>query len=277
VGNEPEEISLLPLVKAYPNLSRQYGEVSCVAAIVLEGADAGKLIRIYPIPFRELDQDQQFQKYQPIRVTAWRPNNDQRPESRKVDIETMEITGPRIDTSDSWAARRDLVEPVIEGSMCGLLREEKEDRTSLRILRPQEVLDLKIEEVEPDPEKGEMATAWTAQANLLEAPERQAQRKALEQIPYKFKYVYKCTDPGCEKHTQSIVDWEIAQLYRRERHKADWKQLIRTKFLDEMCGPAKDIAFIVGNQKLYRNAFLVLGIWWPPTRAQLSLVELGNL
>lgn len=270
-------LSLLPLVKAYPNLSRQYGEVSCVAAIALDDAGAGQLIRIYPIPFRELEQTQQFRKYQPIRVSAWRPSGDLRPESHKVDIESLEITGPQIDTGDAWAARRDLVEPIIGGSMCALLREEKETRTSLRILRPAKVLDLKIEPVEPDPAKGEMADAWTAQANLLKAPERQAQHKALEQIPYKFKYVYKCADPGCNTHTQSIVDWEIVQFYRRERRQSGWERRLRAKFLDEMCGADKDTAFIVGNQKLYRGSFLVLGVWWPPKRDQLSLADLGNI
>ena len=157
--------------------------------------------------------------------------------------------------------------------MCGLLREEKELRTSLRILRPEKVLDLKFEEVEPDPAKGEMADAWAAQATLLAPAERQEQRKALEQIPWKFKYVYRCSDPNCSTHTQSIVDWEIFQLYREVKGRENWMELIRNKFLDEMCGPNKDTAFIVGNQKLYRNAFLVLGVWWPPVRDQLSLVD----
>jgi hypothetical protein len=269
--------SLLPLVKAYPNLSRQYGEVSCVAAIGLGDTDPRELIRIYPIPFRELDQSQQFRKYQPIRVTAWRPDGDLRPESRKVDIDSLNITGEVMSTGDAWAARREIVEPVIGGSMCDLLREEREHRTSLRILRPQEVLDLKIEEVEPDPTKGEMAEAWASQATLLEPAERQAQRKALEQIPYKFKYVYRCSHPNCKTHTQSIVDWEIFQLYRTVRDRNNWEQLVRRKFLDEMCGPEKDTAFIVGNQKLYRNAFLVLGVWWPPKRQQMSLADLGDL
>lgn len=273
--HQGEQLALLPLVKAYPNLSRQYGEVSCVAAVSLGPRTDRKLIRVYPIPFRELDRDQQFHKYQPIRVNAWRPPGDLRPESRKVDIETLKITGDPIGTRDGWAARGEIVKPLIGGSMCDLLREEKTRRTSLRILRPKEILDLTFEEVEPDPAKGDMADAWTAQANLLEPEERQAQRRALEQIPFKFKYVYRCSDPSCATHTQSIVDWEIFQLYRTVKHKNNWKALVRRKFLDQMCGPDKETAFIVGNQKLYRGSFLVLGVWWPPRRSQLSLSDLS--
>jgi hypothetical protein len=275
MSGEHQTLSLLPLVKAYPNLSRQYGEVSCIAAVTL-GDGVGKLIRLYPIPFRELERGQQFRKYQPIQVTAWRPNGDLRPESRKVDIDSLQITGPQIDTSKAWAARREIVEPVIGGSMCDLLSEERERRTSLRIIRPREVLDLKIEEVEPDPAKGEMAEAWASQASLLEPSEKQAQRKALEQIPFKFKYVYKCSEPDCSTHTQSIVDWEIFQLYRTVRDRRNWKDLIRQKFFGEMCGVEKETAFIVGNQKLYRGSFLVLGIWWPPKQQQLSLSDWGD-
>lgn len=43
-----------------------------------------------------------------------------------------------------------------------------------------------------------------------------------------------------------------------------------------MCGAEKDTALIVGNQHLHRNAFLVLGVWWPPVRQQLSL-DAGDL
>lgn len=33
-------------------------------------------------------------------------------------------------------------------------------------------------------------------------------------IPWSFKYRYECSDPDCNTHIQSIIDWEIAELYR---------------------------------------------------------------
>jgi hypothetical protein len=274
------KLSVLPFVKAYPNLSRQYGEVSCVAGITIphEG-ESSELIRIYPVPFRALDDAAKFHKYQPIRVDARRPKGDLRPESRKVDVDTIEIIGPVIDTKGGWAKRRPLVEPLIGGSMCDLLRQEKLDRTSLRILRPAEVLGMKIEEGEVDPEKGRRAEAWASQSTLLDQGERKQERKALEQIPYKFKYVYRCSDPTCKTHTQSVVDWEIVELYRKVRDRENWRDLIEQKWVGEMCGAAKDTAFIVGNQKRYRGAFLVLGVWRPPkeNQPQLSLSEFGDV
>ena len=43
--------NVLVTVKAYPNLSRKYGETVCVAGIDL---DSKQWIRLYPIPFTRL-------------------------------------------------------------------------------------------------------------------------------------------------------------------------------------------------------------------------------
>jgi hypothetical protein len=136
---------------------------------------------------------------------------------------------------------------TISGSMCDLLRREKVDRTSLRILRPAEVLGMKIEDAEPMPEKGEMAEAWASQSSLFTEGER-----------------------------KSVVDWEIVQLYRAVRDRENWRELIEQKWVGEMGGTDKDTAFIVGNQKLNRGSFLVLGVWWPPFDGQLTLGDTGD-
>jgi hypothetical protein len=149
------------------------------------------------------------------------------------------------------------------------------------MFRPREVTELVVEEVERDPEKSEMAEAFAAQASLLGDADLQQQRRALEQIPYRFQYRYLCAADGCPGHLQSIVDWEIAAHFRRIRDRNDWRQKMRERWLDEMCGPGKETAFIVGNQHQHPDGFLVLGVWWPPadpTReaGQLSLSDTGD-
>ena len=64
-----DTIDFIPLVKAYPALSRTYGEVSCVAGVEMT-ADGPRWMRFYPVPFRSLEDDKQFRKYQPVRVRA---------------------------------------------------------------------------------------------------------------------------------------------------------------------------------------------------------------
>lgn len=266
---------VLILVKAYPNLSRRYGEVACIAGIDLE---AHRLIRLYPVPFRELAQDKQFSKYQTIRVELRVPSTDRRKESWRVDPDSLAILGPPLDTKKGWRARRSRVEGLIGGTMCETRAEVKTGGATLKLIRPAKVADLIIESVGVDSEKSEMATQSVAQSSLLTiASEAALERKALEAIPYRFKYKYFCEFEGCKGHRQSIVDWEICALFRAVKGDKNWKQLIRDKWLNEMCRSDKDTAFIVGNHSQYPQDFMVLGVWWPPKIAQMSLGDLDDL
>jgi hypothetical protein len=169
-------------------------------------------------------------------------------------------------------------------SMCAIQRRRKECRTSLGIFRPVEILGLDIENIDVKKEKEELAETMArreAQGSLLkggEIDEKAELLGALDLIPYRFKLRYRCDDPGCQEHAQSIVDWEILQFYRHERQKPDWEEIVRRRVLEEVCGPDQDVALIVGNQHQHENAFLVLGFWWPKRiPEQLGLGELSDV
>jgi hypothetical protein len=271
-----ETIDFLPLVKAYPALSKSYGEVACIAGAQFRQTDAlsppkVEWIRLYPVPFRDLESDQQFAKYQPVRVRVERHSGDSRPETRRPDRESIELIGDAIPADGDWLRRRPFVEPLMTDSMCGIQRRRKEDRTSLGIFRPAKISGLDIEPIDVTKEKEEMAKAWArrgAQGSLLQGgglDEKKELMRTLELIPWRFKLRYRCDDPECQGHAQSVLDWEIAQFYRRERRKPDWEEIVRHRILEEMCGPERDVALIVGNQHLHETAFLILGFWWPKT------------
>lgn len=264
-------IRFLTLVKAYPTLSNKYGEVSCIAGVDIDARSrAERWIRLYPVPFRTLEQDQKFRKYEPIRLIAQPHSGDVRPETRRPDVTSIEKDGRVLPTTDGWRERRAIVEPLIEGSMCGLQRDRRRRGTSLGMFRPREVRDLRIEELDVKAEKKAAAEAWANQPDLFHSiQDRRNSLKAIEQIPYRFKYVYSCRDPNCSgRHEQSIIDWELMQLYRRVRKRHDWKERVRSKYLEELCGPSKDTAFIVGNLRRYPGSFLILSVWWPPKRGE---------
>lgn len=273
-----EPVELLPLVKAYPNLSRQYGEVSCVAALTLPALAKSEWLRLYPVPFRSLEGDRQFRKYQPIIAEVAPHTGDSRPESRRVNADSITVSGEPIGTANGWAKRRSIVEPVLDESMCSIRRMHRSTGRSLGAFRPAEVRDLLIEPVEPDPKKSELAEAWAAQSTLLGTSSREAEREALEQIPFRFKYRYRCADRSCGGHEQTIVDWEIAQHFRRARNREDWRDLIRQRWLGELCAPSRDTAFIVGDQHQHPGSFLVLDVWYPPAQpVQLGLGQMTDL
>ena len=275
-----QTIELLPLVKAYPALSKTYGEVCCVAGIQMT-TDGPRWIRLYPIPFRALEERQQFRKYQRISVRVATHGGDRRPETRRPDRDSIQLVGAPIASSEGWARRRRWVEPLMTSSMCGLRREQKRNGTSLGVFRPADVEALVIEQVDVNAEKKAIAKAWAAQGTLLAglgSEERGQQLREIEQIPYRFKYRYRCKDPDCKGHEQSIIDWEIIQFYRQVRNSSDWEARMCAKWRDELCGTERDTAFIVGNQHQHPASFMVLGVWWPPKRPeQLSLGDLGNV
>jgi hypothetical protein len=149
------------------------------------------------------------------------------------------------------------------------------------VFRPKRVLDIVIEPADVREEKLEIARAWAAQPSLLDEvgpDERSHQLRELEQIPWSFKYRYECADPECRTHVQSIIDWEIAQTYRTLRRTPDWRERLKQRWIGDLCGPDRDTAFFVGNQHQHPNAFLVLGVWWPPRRPeQMALGNLGDV
>lgn len=275
-----ESIDFLPLVKAYPVLSKTYGEVSCIAGVEMTSAGP-QWVRLYPVPFRALDDMQQFRKYQPMRVRVATHHGDRRPETRRPDRDSIELIGDPIPSNNAWAMRRPFVQPLMAPSMCEIVRRQKRDGTSLGVFRPKRVIDLVIQRANINEEKRQIARAWAAQPNLLDglgSDEQAHQMRELELVPWTFKYCYECDDPGCGTHTQSIIDWEIAEYYRRVSHFDDWRDRMKIRWVGDLCASDRDTAFFVGNQHQHLNSFLVLGVWWPERwPEQLALGDLGDV
>jgi hypothetical protein len=90
-------------------------------------------------PYRFLDGDKQFKKYEWIKVSVTKAKNDPRPESFKLNADTIEI-GKRISTANGWRARREVIRPLLHPSMCQI-RRERDERGSptLGIFKPVEI------------------------------------------------------------------------------------------------------------------------------------------
>ena len=68
---------ILILAKTYPSLSAQHVETSCVA----DTNEQGAMRRLYPVPFRLIEEGQKFKKWQWIEVRVKKANKDHRAES----------------------------------------------------------------------------------------------------------------------------------------------------------------------------------------------------
>lgn len=66
---------VLITVKTYPTLSRKYGETVCTAGV----REDGSWVRIYPVPFRRLEEAEQYRKFDWLECDLIKSRSDPRP------------------------------------------------------------------------------------------------------------------------------------------------------------------------------------------------------
>ena len=139
-----EEKRALITVKAYPNPSEKYQETVCVAGIDIDNFN---WVRLYPVPFRDLDERIKFRKYNIIKARVTKPKRDKRPESYRVDADSIEIL-QYLDTKNKWAKRKDIVLKSVDKSMCQIIRDQENSKKSLGIFKPSNI-DFSWEKAKP--------------------------------------------------------------------------------------------------------------------------------
>jgi hypothetical protein len=265
MGSKWRDVRVLVTVKAYPQVS-DVGESVCVAGIDL---DESRWIRLYPLPFRDLPSDRQFEKYSTIEVAVQNNRYDARPESVVPNIDTLSVVAPPL-PAGKWKRRRDAVLPLEQPSMCEIRRLQQRDGTSLGLFRPAELLEFIHEERE--------ARDWSPDKQMVIDQGRMLvpEKSPLELIPYRFLYRYRCADARCTTHRQTIVDWEVAQAFRNFRALVGERlalDQVREKF-ERVWASDRDTYLYTGNQAKHPQGFLVLGVFWPP--AATSVGSLGS-
>jgi len=249
-----ETKTVLIAVKAYPNPSKKYGETSCCAGIDM---DTQQWIRLYPIPFRDLEQSQKFKKYNIIKVKCYK-STDKRVESYRVDSDSIEIL-EHLNTNKNWARRKDILMPTVSSSFCEITKSVSLNK-SLGMFKPCNISFTWKRSILKDTEKRK---ASYAQLSLFDK-----KKLEIEQIPFDFYYEFKCYGlPECPGHKLLIIDWELGQSYRSWRHIYKTEELllekIKEKWLTHMCTRKYDTYYFVGNQRRFVNQFMVLGVFYP--------------
>ncbi|MDZ5077884.1 hypothetical protein [Nesterenkonia sp. HG001] len=259
-SSDKEELaSVLITVKAAPQPSEKYGDTVCVAGIRL--SDHGpEWVRLYPIPFRSLEEYARFSKYEIIEVPIRPSRDDSRAESFKPDRSRIR-RGQRL---SKWETRHTFIGPLVgEWTMCSIAkaREAGEVFPSLAAIVPAKVMGMDIEHhpgwtqdqlVKLRRDVGQMDLfGEVAKQHVLDAPRFQAW----------FKYL--CMSSGCNGHRQSLLDWEFVALSRRLPDQDDETAMeqLRRKFLGELCDPDRGPLFFVGNQAKRPQAYGVLGVY----------------
>jgi len=254
----PHRERLLIIAKTYPSPSARYRETVCVAAI----NDSGQLRRLYPVPFRLLEGIQKFNKWEWIEATVRKANNDNRPESFKIDTDSIFRTGNIIPTSPKhqWHQRLEWIEPHILPSITALKERQKETGQSLGFVRPSVLKTLSITPSK-EPE-------WTSkQIHNLERvgwfDGTEARKRAeLRKMPYDFHYEFQCGTKN-EDARHKMVDWEAGALYWNchRLYGRQWEAKFRQKYDTEF--RAKDLVFIMGTMHRFPSQWLIISVIYP--------------
>ncbi len=252
----PARLRVLATVKAAPNPSATYGETVCVAGLRVDPGAEG-WVRLYPINFRYIEHDYTFRKYDIVTVDAT-PAQEGRRESWRPQVATLKVEGHL----DGWPSRMPHLLPFANNTMCELNRRALTGGPSLGLIRAARVDDLVVT-THPgwSPDEQQKIDNYVNQQELFDVGRP---KTALEAPRFKATYRWHCQESGCKGHAQGLLDWEFT-AFQRHLNDDDTqdKAAIRKRWLDELCAPANDVYFYVGNQVKRHQTFSILGVVYP--------------
>jgi len=266
------------VVKAYPTISEKYAELVCTAGVLADGT----WIRLFPMPFRLLSDDQKYPKYTWIDVDVERYNADFRPESYRPNLQTL-VVHPKPSKVD-WAERRRIIfnKQKIFTNKEELINQKKTDNTSLAVFKPSKIINFVIEDDGRcwDPKKLLNLQSLSRQMNLFKTQEEiEEEFRVVQKVPYKFSYQFE--DDAGSRSTLMIEDWEIGMLYFNCLKRANGNERIaidkiKEKYFDDFL--KKDLHFFLGTTKQFHNVspnpFIIIGIFYPPFDSRCKQLKL---
>lgn len=259
-----ERKKALILVRTYPSPAKNGVEVSCTAAIT----EDGKWLRLFPVPYRFLDADKRFRKYQWIEVDLTKAR-DARPESYQLDRNSITIVTDPLPTDHQWKQRKDLIFPLRAHCLCCLKRErDAKGYPTLGIFRPKKIDKLIITPT---------AATWTqAQLDILRQGDlfESGPAAELEKVPFDFSYKFWCDDDSCTSHTMICTDWEMGESWRKwsKDYGDDWESKFRQRYETEMI-ERNDTHFYVGTVHQHPHTWIVVGLFYPPKDKVMPLFD----
>ena len=250
-----ERKKALILVRTYPPPARNGVEVSCTAAVT----EDGQWLRLFPIPYRFLDMYKRFRKYQWIEVDVSKAS-DGRPESYKIDRNSIKIVSDVLPTDGNWQERKRHVDPLKGHCMCCIKRVRDADGyPTLGIFKPK-AIELIITPTDQN---------WTqAQLDILRQNklfDEGGPSQELEKVPFDFSYKFKCDEETCAGHTMKCTDWEMGQSWRKwsKEYGDEWQAAFRQKYETEMIDRF-DTHFYVGTVHQHPHTWIIVGLFYPP-------------
>lgn len=271
---------ILITVKTYPTLSRKHGETVCTAGVRADGT----WVRLYPVPFRRLGDEEQYRKFDWVELEAMKSTKDHRPETHHP-TDAKEIRSvEHIGTNESWSARRKVLAKIeTHHQMQPLLDGAKANRLSLALFKPAKILDFIWEPCERNWDEAKVAAMreMASQGELFEDEQWRRTFNLMPKLPYNFSYRFE--DAEGNRRELQVLDWEAGQLFHNclRATKGDEPAAlakVRQKYMDEFL--KTDLHFFLGTMKEFHgyspNPWVIIGVLplpYPPPQEQMEFFE----
>jgi hypothetical protein len=254
---------ILITVKTYPTLSRKYGETVCTAGV----REDGSWVRVYPVPFRRLDEAEKYQKFDWI-------------ECDPVDMRQLVPVG-HVDTKEDWRERRRILLKTarVHTRLQSLIEGAKANELSLAVFKPTKITGFVWEKEESSWDESKLAEMRN-RANQGEMFAEEAWRETFKVIPkLPFSFSYRFEDADGRSSEMQVLDWETGALYwnclricqgDEQAALAKVKQKYMKEFTD------KDLHFFLGTTQEFHfrapNPWVIIGVFPIPHERQLGLI-----
>lgn len=253
---------VLVLGSTYPSHSAKYREIACTGAIDCQSL---RMVRLHPIPLRYLEEGQRFHKFQLVSMRTRPHDGDGRPETLRVHVES--IVPGRVIPAEAPEERRSYLDrsPSLCASVEDLQRRWEQDRTSLGIVRPKELLEVRLRK---RPEREVREWMEKERARMAEQLVFGDPPKPLDCVPVTFNVSWKCDDPACKTHDMRLLQWGLHELYRKLASDRDCDAKVTEKMKKELDQNGRDVYFFLGNLRGTECVFGLMDSYSPPKRKQ---------
>ena len=267
---------ILITVKTYPTLSRKYGETVCTAGVRPDGS----WVRMYPVPFRRLDQEQHYRKYDWLECKLIRNTTDFRPETfRPADMNELRAID-HIGTADGWSDCRAILLKTarVYTKLDELIAGAKGNTVSLAVFKPTRVTNFIWEEDdrEWDTDRLRQMQEQFKQLDIFEDNSWRETFRVIPKLPYSFSYRFE--DAAGKTSEMQVLDWEAGALYwnclrSTEGDEGQALAKVRQKYFDEF--QQTDLHFFLGTTQQFHfvapNPWVIVGVFPIPHERQRGL------
>lgn len=249
IGSE-QTLEVLVNCKTYPAVSTKYIETVCTGGIERDG----RFIRLYPIPFRFLEDKERYERWDVIRVRCYKDTKDPRPESWHLEA------GTEIEVIQQVSSERQRWDWMRKGIFASTKEMEDQGLTNGLV------------EIEPIelywvPEKKEWSTGQMNVFNQGNLFHKMEDLKALaDRVPWQFKLRFREKTTGKE-FDQKVLAWSYYQGYRRQLDRLGDEsralEAIRDRVHQSILSPERAVYVIFGTHSRFGH-WMISGVYHLP-------------